>query len=169
MIKILFNIKKWISLLIIIFLSILTSNCSDFKQAIGKEKYIPNEYSFINTPRLILPPEFGSSNNIVEKVKEKNNQDIIFENKSISSQFDELFDFQSIPKNIRKLVDDETLGISRSERTGMDILTGNNPKIGVFLDSEKETIRIKKNKGNSLIKKPSPSINTIDGNKLLIK
>ena len=60
-------------------------------------------------------------------------------------KFDELFDFQSIPKNIRKLVDDETLGISRSERTGMDILTGNNPKIGVFLDSEKETIRIKKN------------------------
>ena len=58
---------------------------------------------------------------------------------------------------------------SRSERTGIDILLGNEPEVGVYLDSEKETLRIKNNKEKSLLSKPSPSINTTDKKKLLIK
>ena len=61
------------------------------------------------------------------------------------------------------------MGISRSERTGLDILLGNQPEVGVYLDSEKETLRIKKTKDKSLLSKPSPSINITDDKNLLIK
>lgn len=169
MIKNLFKIEKLLILIVLSFFCILNSSCTDFRQAIGKEKYIPNEYSFLNTPRLIIPPDFGNTDNIVKKGNMVIKKELNFKNKIENSNFDELFDFNSIPKNIRKLVDDETLGISRSERTGIDILTGKNPKVGIFLNSEEEAIRIKNTKGKSLIKKPSPSINTIDGKKLFIK
>ena len=51
----------------------------------------------------------------------------------------------------------------------IDILLGNEPEVGVYLDSEKETLRIKNNKEKSILSKPSPSINTTDNKKLLIK
>ena len=166
---VLFNKEKYLILLTTLIFGVLSSSCSDFRQAIGKEKFIPNEYSFLNTPRLVLPPDFGNTDNIIDKGIKKDKQVLTLKNEIKNSNFNELFDFKSIPKNIRQIVDDETLGISRSERTGLDILMGNNPEVGIFLDSEKETIRIKNNKENSLITKPSPSINTIDGNKILIK
>ena len=169
MIKNLFKNGKLLTLIILSFFCIFNVSCTDFRQAIGKEKYIPNEYSFLNTPRLVMPPDFGNTDNIIKKGSNVINKGLNFKNKIKNSKFDELFDFSSIPKNIRKLVDDETLGISRSERTGIDVLTGKSPKVGVFLESEEEAIRIKNIKGESLIKKPSPSINTIDGKKLLIK
>ena len=93
----------------------------------------------------------------------------VLKNKVNKSGFDNLFNFNSVPKDIRKIVDDETLGISRSERTGLDILLGNEPEVGVYLDSEKETLRIKKSKEKSLLSNPSPSINITDDKKLLIK
>ena len=46
---------------------------------------------------------------------------------------------------------------------------GNDPEVGVYLDSEKETLRIKKSKEKSLLSNPSPSINITDDEKLLIK
>ena len=155
---------------LLIFFSFLNSGCSDFRQAIGKEKFIPNEYSFLSTPKLIMPPEFGNKDNIIEKRNTiKETPELSLKNKDNKSGFDTLFNFNLVPKDIRKMVDDENLGISRSERTGLDVLLGNNPKIGVYLDSEKESLRIKNNKEKSLLSKPSPSINTTDNKKLLIK
>ena len=155
--------------LLIIF-SFLNSGCSDFRQAIGKEKYIPNEYSFLSTPKLIMPPEFGNKDNIIEKRSStKETPELSLKNQEKKSGFDYLFNFNSVPQDIRKIVDDETLGISRSERTGLDILLGNEPEVGVYLDSEKETLRIKNSKEKSLLSNPSPSINTTDDKKLLIK
>ena len=155
---------------LLIFFSFLNSGCSDFRQAIGKEKFIPNEYSFISTPKLIMPPEFGNKDNIIEKRSSiKETPELSLKNKDNNSGFDYLFNFNSVPQDIRKIVDDETLGISRSERTGLDILLGNKPDVGVYLDSEKETLRIKNNKDKSLLSKPSPSINITDDKNLLIK
>ena len=155
--------------LLIIF-SFLNSGCSDFRQAVGKEKYIPNEYSFLSTPKLIMPPEFGNKDNIIEKRSSiKETPELSLKNQEKKSGFDYLFNFNSVPQDIRKIVDDENLGIVKSERTGIDVLLGNNPKIGVYLDSEKETLRIKKNKEKSILSTPSPSINTTDDKKLLIK
>ena len=155
---------------LLIFFSFFNSGCSDFRQAIGKEKFIPNEYSFISTPKLIMPPEFGNKDNIIEKRSSiKETPELSLKNKDNNSGFDYLFNFNSVPQDIRKIVDDETLGISRSERTGLDILLGNKPDVGVYLDSEKETLRIKNNKDKSLLSKPSPSINITDDKSLLIK
>ena len=65
MLKILFKKKKFVSLVLVLIFGVLNSGCSDFRQAIGKEKYIPNEYSFLNTPRLVIPPDFGNTDNII--------------------------------------------------------------------------------------------------------
>ena len=165
------DLRKLSVFALLIFFGFLNSGCSDFRQAVGKEKFIPNEYSFLSTPSLILPPEFGSEKeNIIENRTSINNTPkLSLNNKDNKSGFDSLFDFNSVPRDIRKIVDDENLGISRSERTGMDILLGNNPEVGVYLDSEKETLRIKNSKDKSLLSNPSPSINTTDKKNLLIK
>ena len=164
------DLKKISILISLLFFSFLNSGCSDFRQAIGKEKFIPNEYSFLSTPKLIMPPEFGNTDNIIEKSSSiTETPELSLKNKDDKSGFDYLFNFNSVPQDIRKIVDDETLGISRSERTGLDILLGNEPEVGVYLDSEKETLRIKKTKEKSLLSNPSPSINITDDKKLLIK
>ena len=165
-----FDLRKLSAFALLIFFSFLNSGCSDFRQAIGKEKYIPNEYSFLSTPKLIMPPEFGNKDNIIEKKSSvKETPELVVKNQVKKSGFDYLFNFNLVHKDIRKIVDDETLGISRSERTGMDILLGNEPAVGVYLDAEKETLRIKNNKKKSLLSNPSPSINVTDEKKLLIK
>ena len=164
------GLRKLSILLLLIIFSLLNSGCSDFRQAVGKEKFIPNEYSFLSTPTLIMPPEFGNKDNIIEKGSSINETpELNLNNKNKKSGFDYLFNFNSVPQNIRKIVDDENLGIVKSERTGIDVLLGNNPEVGVYLDSEKETFRIKNTKEKSLLSKPSPSINTTDDKKLLIK
>ena len=164
------DLRKLSVFALLIFFSFLNSGCSDFRQAVGKEKYIPNEYSFLSTPKLIMPPEFGNKDNIIEKRSSiKEIPELSLKNKEKKSGFDYLFNFNSVPQDIRKIVDDENLGIVKSERTGIDILLGNNPEVGVYLDSEKETLRIKNTKEKSLLSKPSPSINTTDDKKLLIK
>ena len=170
MFDLIFDLRKFSILVLLIFFSFLNSGCSDFRQAVGKEKFIPNEYSFLSTPTLIMPPEFGNKDNIIEKGNSINiTPKLGLKNKVNKSGFDYLFNFKSIPQDIRKIVDDENLGVSRSERTGIDILFGKEPEVGVYLDSEKETLRIKNNKEKSLLSKPSPSINTTDDKKLLIK
>ena len=164
------DLRKLSIFIFLIFSCFLTSGCSDFRQAIGKEKFIPNEYSFLNTPTLIMPPEFGNKDNIFEKGNSINKTpELSFINKDNKSGFDTLFNFNSVPQDIRKIVDDENLGVRRSQRSGFDILVGNNPKVGVYLDSEKETLRIKKSKEKSLLSNPSPSVNITDDKKLLIK
>ena len=50
MFDLILDLRKFSILLLIIFFSFLNSGCSDFRQAIGKEKFIPNEYSFLSTP-----------------------------------------------------------------------------------------------------------------------
>ena len=165
-----FDLRKLSAFALLIFFSFLNSGCSDFRQAVGKEKFIPNEYSFLSTPTLIMPPEFGNKDNIIEKGSSINETpELSLNNKNKKSGFDYLFNFNSVPQDIRKIVDDENLGIVKSERTGIDILLGNNPEVGVYLDSEKETLRIKNTKEKSLLSKPSPSVNTTDDKKLLIK
>mgnify|MGYP001180144793 FL=1 len=170
MIDISFYLRRFSSLILLIFFGFINSGCSDFRQAIGKEKFIPNEYSFLNTPQLIMPPGFGSKENIVEN---KSTNDLKpkldFKNKVNVSNLNSLFNFSIVPQDIRKIVDEETLGIRRSERTGIDVLLGNSPSVGVYLDSEKEAIRIKNNKEKSLLTNPSPSVNTLDNKTQLIK
>ena len=166
---------------IFVFLLPLTtslSSCSDFRKAVGKEKVIPDEFSVAFTPSLIVPPGYKIDpevlkNNDAEENKNDFNltNEINMENKNEANSFSELFSSKNVPKNIRKIVDEETLGISLSERTGIQILFGNVPETGVVIDAKKEALRIRKNKlsGQKINSTPSPALDINSGKPLLIK
>ena len=154
------------------------SSCSDFRKAVGKEKVIPDEFSVTVTPSLIAPPGYNinpdifKNNDIVKTDNDFNlsNEIDVKETNQVTS-FNELFNDKKIPKDIRKIVDEETLGISLSERTGIDILFGKVPETGVVLDAKKEALRIRKNKslGQTINSTPSPAIEKNSGKPILIK
>ena len=167
-------------LLILVFLTSLgfLSSCSDFRKAVGQEKIIPDEFSVAVTPSLLIPPGYKidpqSLKNINLEKTDNNfnlNQEIDIKDKKEANSFSEMFDTKNVPKDIRKLVDEETLGISLGERRGIDILFGNIPKTGVVIDPKKETIRIKKNKSSkqNINSNPSPAVDINSGKPLLIK
>ena len=87
------------------------------------------------------------------------------------NDFTELFGSKKIPANIRMIVDEETLGIGLSERTGIDMIFGKIPSTGVALDTKKESIRIRNNKksGKKNNEDASPAFEINSGKKLLIK
>ena len=167
---------------LLIFVSLIPlgilSNCSDFRKAVGQEKIIPDEFSVAVTPSLLIPPGFNidpqSLKNINLEKTDNNfnlNQEIDIKDKKEANSFSEMFDTKNVPKDIRKLVDEETLGISLGERRGIDILFGNVPKTGVVIDPKKEAIRIKKNKSlkQNINSNPSPAVDINSGKPLLIK
>ncbi|GIS10054.1 MAG: hypothetical protein CM15mP114_08360 [Alphaproteobacteria bacterium] len=167
-------------LLIFVFLIPLgmLSSCSDFRKAVGKEIVVPDEFSVAVTPSLLIPPGYkidpqSLKNNDLEKTNDNFNlnEEIDIKDKKEANSFNEMFDVKNVPKNIRKLVDEETLGISLGERRGIDILFGNIPKTGVVIDSKKEAIRIKKNKlsKQNINSNPSPAVDINSGKPLLIK
>ena len=150
-IRLFFNSKKIFIFILFNCLLSFTSGCSDFRQAVGKEKYIPDEYVFVKTPKLIIPPGFGIDSDALKGNKGIKEDSLISldSDNSKNEEFESLFDIENVPKNIRKLVDEETLGIGLSDRSGLDILFGQVPETGVVVDSEKESIRIKNTKKNS--------------------
>jgi len=173
------NLPKIFILLLPIMLS--TSSCSDFRKAVGKEKMIPDEYLTVITPSLAVPPGYRIkpeliTNNSLVNLNQNNNLSDRFnitnnkENKNANS-FIELFVSKKIPKNIRSIVDEETLGISLSERTGIQTLFGNIPETGFVIDANKESLRIRNNKksGKKLDDDASPAFDINSGSTLLIK
>ena len=167
-------------LLILVFLTSLglLASCSDFRKAVGQEKIIPDEFSVAVTPSLLIPPGYEIDpkvlkNNDLEKTNDNFNlnEEIDIKDKKEANSFSEMFDTKNVPKDIRKLVDEETLGISLGERRGIDILFGNIPKTGVVIDPKKEAIRIKKNKSSkqNINSNPSPAVDINSGKPLLIK
>ena len=166
--------------LILIFLTSLgfLSSCSDFRKAVGQEVVVPDEFSVAVTPTLLIPPGYEIDpkvlkNNDMDKTNDNFDlkEEIDIKDNKEASSFSEIFDPKNIPKNIRKLVDEETLGISLGERRGIDILFGNIPKTGVIIDSKKEALRIKKNKltKQNINSNPSPGVDINSGKPLLIK
>ena len=167
-------------LLILVFLTSLglLSSCSDFRKAVGQEIVIPDEFSVAVTPTLLIPPGYEIDpkvlkNNDIDKTNDNFDlkEEIDIKDNKEASSFSEIFDTKNIPQNIRKLVDEETLGISLGERRGIDILFGNIPKTGVIIDSKKEALRIKKNKltKQDINSNPSPGVDINSGKPLLIK
>ena len=153
------------------------SSCSDFRKAVGKEKVIPDEFLVSTTPSLLVPPGYNIDPEVF-----KNKNVLVKENFSLSekmkindtnniSSFEELFISKDIPKDIRKIVDEETLGVSLSERRGIDILFGNVPKTGVVLNGKKEALRLRSNKlsGEKLNSSPTPALDINSGKPIVIK
>ena len=156
----------------------MLSSCSDFRKAVGKEKVIPDEFSIAETPSLLIPPGYkidpkSLKNNDVKKTENSFSlsQVINIKEKKEVNSFGELFNVNNITNDIRKLVDEETLGIALSERRGIDILFGQIPKTGIVIDPKKEALRIKENKslGQKINSNPSPAVDINSGKPLLIK
>ena len=156
----------------------MLSSCSDFRKAVGQEKVIPDEFSVAVTPSLIIPPGYlidpkVLKNNDLDKRNSNFSlvEEIDIKDKKEANSFSEIFESKNVPKDIRKLVDEETLGISLGERRGIDILFGNVPKTGVVIDPKKEALRIKKNKSlnQNVNSNPSPAVDINSGKPLLIK
>ena len=170
------KIKFLIIIIFLIPMGILSS-CSDFRKAVGKEVVIPDEFSVAVTPSLLIPPGYEIDPQALKNNNTENNDNynlnkvINIKDKKDANSFSELFDTKDVPKDIRKLVDEETLGISLGERRGIDILFGNIPKTGVIIDPKKEAIRIKKNKSlkQNINSNPSPAVAINSGKPLLIK
>ena len=170
--------NKFLAIFVFLISLGMLSSCSDFRKAVGKEKVIPDEFSAAFTPSLLIPPGYKidpkslKKNNLEET---ENNfslgEEIDIKNKKEINNFSKIFNAQNISNDIRKTVDEETLGISLSERRGIDILFGNIPKTGVVIDSKKESLRIRKNNlSDKLINSnPSPAININSGKPLQIK
>ena len=171
--------NKFLSIFVFLLpITMSLSSCSDFRKAVGKEKVIPDEFSVALTPSLIVPPGYKIDSEVLEKnnlgeAKEDFNltNEINIENKNEANSFSDLFSSKNVPKDIRKIVDEETLGISLSERRGIDILFGDIPETGVVIDAKKEALRIRKNKssGQKLNSTPSPALDINSGKSLLIK
>ena len=151
------SLPKFFILFLPMILSV--SSCSDFRKALGKEKVMPDEFLVATTPSLIVPPGYKIDPDKIENVIDNKIQSNtlssklnirINKKKGKDNNFLRLFNSGKIPKNIREIVDEETLGIGLSERTGIDILFGNIPSTGIVIDPKKEALRIRKNKASGI-------------------
>jgi hypothetical protein len=166
------SLPKFFILFLPIILSV--SSCSDFRKAVGEEKVVPDEFSIATTPSLVVPPGYKidpgkiknvNKNNIVSNALNEKLNIITSNNQSESKNFIELFGSKNIPKDIRKIVDEETTGIALSSRTGIDILFGNIPSAGIVIDTKKESLRVRKKKNQEA----TPAFDKNTGKTILIK
>ena len=127
------------------------SACSDFRRSIGKSKSKPDEFQVVVRPPLSLPPGFSdTAQNIIEKT-ETNRGDAqsqtaaLLEAENVEdSGFSGLFDFSSVPDDIRIKVDEETYGVQLEKRLPLQTLFGGLPDVGPVLDTMAEDLRLRK-------------------------
>ena len=67
-----------------------------------------------------------------------------------NSGFTGLFDFSSVPDDIRTKVDEETYGVQIEKRLPLQILFGGLPDVGPVLDKMAEDSRLRKNRAEEL-------------------
>ncbi len=171
--------KKLINLIIIVFVFIFSTSCSDFRRAIGTEKSAPNEFEVITRPPLSLPPDFMDKPNqinldqtIGDKASSIGQARDLFGTKEINAKsYEELFGTDQAEKDIRMTIDEETKGIIYERRLPAQIVFGGLPKVGPVLDKMKEDTRLRKNKmqQKALNKGATPAIDEVLGEAVSIK
>ena len=138
------------------------SGCSDFRQAIGSEKSVPDEFEVVVRPPLSLPPGFSARPGDVSAGDVTGGDETVVRTASISARdqtiallgvsdgtaqgYDDLFAFDAVPENIRALVDQETAGIRFERRLPFQIVFGGLPDVGPVLDQMQEDVRLRANK-----------------------
>ena len=125
--------------------------CSDFRRSIGKEKSKPDEFQVVVRPPLSLPPGFSDTAESIIKKTETNEGDaqsqtakLLGANNVQDSGFSGLFDFSSVPDDIRTKIDEETYGIQLEKRLPLQTLFGGLPDVGPVLDKMAEDFRLRK-------------------------
>ena len=158
------------------------SGCSDFKQAIGSEKSVPDEFEVVVRPPLSLPPGFGA-----RPTDDGAQEQIIVTSSSISARdqtisllgtstgdaegYDDIFAFDTIPDNIRNLVDEETTGIRFERRLPFQIVFGGLPEVGPILNQMQEDVRLRTNRlqGKLPTEGATPATDGVEGTQLQIQ
>ena len=145
----------------LIMLAVIASGiaaCSDFQRAIGSTKSSPDEFEVVVRPPLSLPPGFANTPDDIREEEETAAQDsLTLAGKSLGSEdvkatgYDALFDFKSVPENIRERVDEETFGIQLERRVPAQIVFGGLPDIGPILDKVAEDQRLRRNLREGLL------------------
>jgi hypothetical protein len=127
------------------------SACSDFRRAIGEGKSAPDEFQVVVRAPLSLPPGFGDIPKDIVKssptggVNAQTGTAKLLGSQTVEgSEFADLFDFSSIPADIRTRVDEETYGIQLEKRLPLQTLFGGVPDVGPVLDKMAEDLRLRK-------------------------
>jgi len=133
------------------------SACSDFRRSIGSEKSRPDEFQVVVRPPLSLPPGFSdNAENIIQKSEtsqgnaQTQTANLLGANNVENSGFSGLFNFSSVPDDIRTKVDEETYGVQLEKRLPLQILFGGLPDVGPVLDKMAEDTRLRRNRARKL-------------------
>ena len=128
------------------------TGCSDFRRAVGTEKSSPDEFEVVVRPPLSLPPGFSDRpEDIIAADKKASGVDAETSAESVlavgsvaAGDFEQLFDFSTVPDDIRTKVDAETYGIRIESRLPLQQLFGGLPDVGPVLDKMAEDTRLRK-------------------------
>ena len=143
--------------LLVAGIGLAVSGCSGFRKAIGEEKSSPDEFEVVVRPPLSLPPNFFASSSQLAETAPSTSQDSPTDARSVAAAelgsvdgtagtgYDAVFNFASVPENIREIVDEETYGIRFEKRVPLQKLFGGLPEIGPVLDKFEEDQRIRRN------------------------
>ena len=146
-------------LMLIFFLVLMLFGCSNFRQAIGTEKLELDEFSTVTQRRLEIPENFDLKSNIKSQEKfpsqaksEMFNYFGIKSRKEMDKHdevFAKNFPLYEITKNIRIIIDEETLLLQKKSMAGIDMLfsEGSLPLIGAVINPEIEQKKFKYLKG----------------------
>ena len=155
--------------------------CSDFKQAIGTEKSTPDEFEVVVRPPLSLPPGFSSrptANSVAQETvvttatisATSQTSRLLEVRRDTIDGYDDLFAFDSVPADIRNLVDEETAGILFERRLPFQIVFGGLPNVGPVLDQMEEDMRLRKNRldGKLPTQGATKAVDGVDGTTILL-
>ena len=143
--------------LLVAGIGLAVGGCSGFRKAIGEEKSSPDEFEVVVRPPLSLPPNFFASSSQLSEAAPRESEDSPTDARTVaatelgsvdgmaSAGYDAIFNFASVPDNIREIVDEETYGIRFEKRVPLQRLFGGLPEIGPVVDKFEEDQRIRRN------------------------
>jgi len=163
--------KFWI--LPVLGASLVLTGCSSFDEAIGKAKSSPDEFQVVVRPPLTLPPNFSlrPGDEETEAASPIGTDAVSVSSKVLTnaaegdaSSFDALFGTDQAEEDIRRKVDEETLGVQLERRLPVDIIFGGQPNVGPNLSASQEAARIRKalETGESVTSTPTPAIDPVN-------
>lgn len=154
------HLSRTASLALMVLATVAISGCSDFRKAIGEEKSSPDEFEVVVRPPLSLPPGFKASSSELSATAvapAPAASQAATDARSVAASelgsgegasqggYGAVFDFASVPENIRETVDEETFGIQFERRLPIQMLFGGIPDVGPVLDQFAEDQRLRKN------------------------
>ena len=143
--------------LLVAGIGLAVSGCSGFRKAIGEEKSSPDEFEVVVRPPLSLPPNFFASSSQLTEATPGAGEDSPTDARSVAAAelgsvegaagggYEAVFNFASVPDNIREIVDEETYGIRFEKRVPLQRLFGGLPELGPVVDKFEEDQRIRRN------------------------